>query len=277
MAVARSCRRSVGPAAAGKLPGASSAVRRTLGGTRYRPGAVSVASPLRAAVPPVRRQGPVLRQREVPGDPARRGGPRHRASARRPPRARAYVFVYTFHMPVFIVITGYFSRNFTFSGGKARKLITNLRRAVRRLRDRPTPPTTGGGREPLRDQPAGPVLPDLVPDGPFPLAAVHAGLAADPLAARRRGALSLLSGMSKLPDALEMNRASACCRSTCSACCSSRSTSSCSSGARPVLGALTLVGGLVVAFAIAPHMKTEWIRWRSTQRRRSGWTTSPAA
>jgi fucose 4-O-acetylase-like acetyltransferase len=38
----------------------------------------------------------------------------------------AYLFVYSFHMPVFIVITGYFSRNFTFSGGKARKLITNL-------------------------------------------------------------------------------------------------------------------------------------------------------
>jgi fucose 4-O-acetylase-like acetyltransferase len=38
----------------------------------------------------------------------------------------AYLFVYTFHMPVFIVITGYFSRRFTFSGGKARKLLTNL-------------------------------------------------------------------------------------------------------------------------------------------------------
>jgi fucose 4-O-acetylase-like acetyltransferase len=37
-----------------------------------------------------------------------------------------YLFVYTFHMPVFIIITGYFSRNFTFSSGKARKLITNL-------------------------------------------------------------------------------------------------------------------------------------------------------
>lgn len=37
-----------------------------------------------------------------------------------------YLFVYTFHMPVFIVITGYFSRNFTFSEGKARKLITNI-------------------------------------------------------------------------------------------------------------------------------------------------------
>ncbi|WP_141581089.1 acyltransferase family protein [Actinomadura sp. WMMA1423] len=37
-----------------------------------------------------------------------------------------YIFVYLFHMPLFIVITGYFSRNWTFSGGKARKLITNV-------------------------------------------------------------------------------------------------------------------------------------------------------
>ena len=37
-----------------------------------------------------------------------------------------YLFVYMFHMPVFIIITGYLSRNFTFSSGKARKLITNL-------------------------------------------------------------------------------------------------------------------------------------------------------
>lgn len=38
----------------------------------------------------------------------------------------AYVWTYLFHMPLFIVITGYLSRRFTFSGGKARKLITNL-------------------------------------------------------------------------------------------------------------------------------------------------------
>jgi fucose 4-O-acetylase-like acetyltransferase len=37
-----------------------------------------------------------------------------------------YVFIYLFHMPVFIVITGYFSRKWTFAGGKARKLITNV-------------------------------------------------------------------------------------------------------------------------------------------------------
>jgi fucose 4-O-acetylase-like acetyltransferase len=38
----------------------------------------------------------------------------------------AYVWIYMFHMPLFIVVTGYLSRRFTFSGGKARKLITHL-------------------------------------------------------------------------------------------------------------------------------------------------------
>ncbi|GAA2623842.1 acyltransferase family protein [Actinomadura fulvescens] len=38
----------------------------------------------------------------------------------------AYLLVYLFHMPVFIMLTGYLSRRFTFSGGKARKLIGNL-------------------------------------------------------------------------------------------------------------------------------------------------------
>ncbi|MDL4776054.1 MULTISPECIES: acyltransferase family protein [Thermomonosporaceae] len=43
------------------------------------------------------------------------------------PLARGlYLFIYMFHMPLFIVVTGYFSRNWTFSGGKARKLITNV-------------------------------------------------------------------------------------------------------------------------------------------------------
>ncbi|GAB3131494.1 acyltransferase family protein [Microbispora hainanensis] len=37
-----------------------------------------------------------------------------------------YFFVYLFHMPLFIVVSGYLSRNFTFSPGKARKLISGL-------------------------------------------------------------------------------------------------------------------------------------------------------
>jgi fucose 4-O-acetylase-like acetyltransferase len=47
-------------------------------------------------------------------------------SGKTPVAEATYYFIYMFHMPLFIVITGYFSRNFTFSGGKSRKLITNL-------------------------------------------------------------------------------------------------------------------------------------------------------
>ncbi|RJL22484.1 acyltransferase family protein [Bailinhaonella thermotolerans] len=43
------------------------------------------------------------------------------------PVARAiYLFIYSFHMPVFIIVAGYLSRGWSFSGGKARKLITNI-------------------------------------------------------------------------------------------------------------------------------------------------------
>src|SRR5262249_34669652 len=38
----------------------------------------------------------------------------------------AYLFIYLFHMPVFIVVAGYLSRGFTLSGGRARKLVTSL-------------------------------------------------------------------------------------------------------------------------------------------------------
>ncbi|TDC79601.1 acyltransferase family protein [Actinomadura sp. 7K507] len=37
-----------------------------------------------------------------------------------------YLFIYMFHMPLFVLITGYFSRNWTFSAGKARRLITTV-------------------------------------------------------------------------------------------------------------------------------------------------------
>ncbi|WP_202805887.1 acyltransferase family protein [Actinopolymorpha alba] len=43
------------------------------------------------------------------------------------PSARAvYLFLYMFHMPVFIVIAGYFSRGFPSSSDKVRKLLTQL-------------------------------------------------------------------------------------------------------------------------------------------------------
>ncbi|MFD2079788.1 acyltransferase family protein [Actinopolymorpha cephalotaxi] len=37
-----------------------------------------------------------------------------------------YLFLYMFHMPVFIIVSGYFSRRFPYSKNKARKLITQL-------------------------------------------------------------------------------------------------------------------------------------------------------
>jgi fucose 4-O-acetylase-like acetyltransferase len=43
-----------------------------------------------------------------------------------PAAGAAYLFVNLFHMPVFIILAGYFSRNFSFSKGKARDLITKL-------------------------------------------------------------------------------------------------------------------------------------------------------
>lgn len=43
------------------------------------------------------------------------------------PLAKAlYLAIYMFHMPLFIVITGYFSRNWTFTAGRTRKLITSV-------------------------------------------------------------------------------------------------------------------------------------------------------
>src|SRR5947208_3298483 len=37
-----------------------------------------------------------------------------------------YEIVYTFHMPAFIVISGYFSRNFDFRPDRVRRLITGV-------------------------------------------------------------------------------------------------------------------------------------------------------
>ncbi|MFG2002435.1 acyltransferase family protein [Spirillospora sp. NPDC048911] len=43
------------------------------------------------------------------------------------PAARAvYVFIYMFHMPVFILLTGYLSRGFTLAGSRVRKLTLQL-------------------------------------------------------------------------------------------------------------------------------------------------------
>ena len=176
-----------------------------------------------------------------------------------------YLFVYTFHMPVFIVITGYFSRRFTFSGGKARKLITNL--AVPYVVFETAYSTyhwaVGGAKFQIS-------LLDPYYLTWF-LMALFAWRLSTPVWQQIRFpvavsvVISLLSGMSQLPTTLEMNRVF---------------------GLVPfyvlglflkpehfeflkrrsvaVVGALTLLLGLAFTYLFADrHMAMEWVFWRS--------------
>jgi fucose 4-O-acetylase-like acetyltransferase len=176
-----------------------------------------------------------------------------------------YLFVYTFHMPVFIVITGYFSRNFTFSGGKARKLITNL--AVPYLVFETAYSTYHWA--------VGHSKFEITPLDPYYLTwflmALFAWRLSTPVWQQIRWPLalavviSLLSGMDQLPPELEMNRVF---------------------GLVPfyvlglflkpehfellkrrtarVLGALVLAGAFAFTYIVADgRMATEWIYWRS--------------
>ncbi len=68
----------------------------------------------------------VLRQRQVPGD--RAGGRRPRLGQLLDDGAveTAYRVVYTFHMPAFILISGYFSRSFDLRPKHVRRLVTGV-------------------------------------------------------------------------------------------------------------------------------------------------------
>ncbi|GAA4590035.1 acyltransferase family protein [Planotetraspora phitsanulokensis] len=173
-----------------------------------------------------------------------------------------YFFVYLFHMPLFIVISGYLSRNFTFSAGKARKLISGL--AVpyvifETLYSMPRFLLYGKLEISLLD--------------PYYLTWFLMSLflwrLSTPVWQQLRWplvvavGLSLLSGTSALPDELSMNR---------------------TLGLLPfyvlglmlkpehfdilrqrwarIAGAAVLVVGLAVAFAVHMKVPTEWIRWR---------------
>jgi fucose 4-O-acetylase-like acetyltransferase len=173
-----------------------------------------------------------------------------------------YFFGYTFHMPLFITLSGYLSRNFTFSAGKARKLISGL--AV-----------------PYVIFEVAYSLPRLILYGTLDISlldpyyltwflmSLFMWRLSTPVWQQLRWplaiavAVSLLSGMSSLPDELSMNR---------------------TLGLLPfyvlglmlrpehldflkrprvrVLGALILVTGLVAALAFHADIATEWIRWR---------------
>ncbi|MEV8630814.1 acyltransferase family protein [Streptosporangium sp. NPDC051023] len=174
----------------------------------------------------------------------------------------AYFFVYLFHMPLFIVLSGYLSRNFTFSSGKARKLISTL--AVPYVIF-----------ELLYS------LPRLIMYGKLDISlldpyyltwflmSLFLWRLSTPVWQQLRWplvvavGLSLLSGTSRLPDELSMNR---------------------TLGLLPfyvlglmlrpehfellkrpkvrIAGAVTLVAGAAVALAVHASVKTEWIRWR---------------
>ncbi|MFC6080326.1 acyltransferase family protein [Sphaerisporangium aureirubrum] len=181
------------------------------------------------------------------------------------PAAHAlYFFLYTFHMPLFITLSGYLSRNFTFSPGKARKLISGL--AV-----------------PYIIFELAYSLPRLFLYGDLDISlldpyfltwflmSLFLWRLSTPVWQQLRWPLlvavllSLLSGMSELPDELSMNR---------------------TFGLLPfyvlglmltpahldllkrpavrVLGAAVLAGGLVLAFALHTDIATEWIRWRNS-------------
>jgi fucose 4-O-acetylase-like acetyltransferase len=176
-----------------------------------------------------------------------------------------YLFVYTFHMPVFIVITGYFSRNFTFSGGKARKLLTNLG----------VPYVVFETAYSTYHWAVGHAKFEISLLDPYYLTwfllALFAWRLSTPVWQQIRFpvavaiVISLLSGMNQLPATLEMNRVF---------------------GLVPfyvlglflkpehfeflkrrlvaVLGALVLIAGFAFTFLVADrHMATEWVYWRS--------------
>ncbi|GAA3142492.1 acyltransferase family protein [Planomonospora alba] len=174
----------------------------------------------------------------------------------------AYFYVYVFHMPLFIVLSGYLSRNFTFSSGKARKLISAL--AV-----------------PYAVFEVAYSLPRLVLYGKFEISlldpyyltwflmSLFLWRLSTPVWQQLRWplvvavGLSLLSGTSALPDELSMNRTlgllpfyvlGLMLRPEHLALLRRR-------GAR-IAGAVTLAAGAALALVLHDDVKTEWIRWR---------------
>ncbi len=177
----------------------------------------------------------------------------------------AYLFVYTFHMPVFIVITGYFSRNFTFSGGKARKLIINLGVPYVVFETAYSTYHWAVGHASFKISLLDPYYLTWF------LMALFAWRLSTPVWQQIRWplaiavAISLLSGMDQLPGELEMNRVFGLVpfyvlglflRPEHFDLLKKRSSR--------VIGALVLIGGFAFTYLFADrHMATEWVYWRS--------------
>jgi fucose 4-O-acetylase-like acetyltransferase len=174
-----------------------------------------------------------------------------------------YLFVYMFHMPVFIIVTGYFSRTFTFSTGKARKLITNIAVPYVIFETAYSVFRWAGGGKDFEISLLAPVWLTW-----FLMAAFFWRLST-PVWQQLRWPISiailiaLLSGMNELPSTFEMHRTLGLLpffvvglalepkhfallrRPAC----------------RLAAGAV-LAGGVVVAFAAHRHMSIEWAYWR---------------
>ena len=177
----------------------------------------------------------------------------------------AYLFVYTFHMPVFIVITGYFSRNFTFSGGKARKLIINLGVPYVVFETAYSTYHWAVGHATFKISLLDPYYLTWF------LMALFAWRLSTPVWQQIRWplaiavAISLLSGMDQLPGELEMNRVFGLVpfyvlglflRPEHFDILKKRSSR--------LIGALVLIGGFAFTYLFADrHMATEWVYWRS--------------
>ncbi len=176
-----------------------------------------------------------------------------------------YLFVYSFHMPVFIVITGYFSRNFTFSGGKARKLITNLGVPYVIFETAYSTYHWAVGHSRLTISLLDPYYLTWF------LMALFLWRLSTPVWQQIRWpvamsvVISMLAGMTALPSDLEMNRVFGLVPFyVLGLVLKPQHFELLKMPAARILGALTLVAGFAFTLFIADkHMSTEWVYWRS--------------
>ncbi|MCO5998703.1 acyltransferase family protein [Actinoallomurus rhizosphaericola] len=176
-----------------------------------------------------------------------------------------YLFVYTFHMPVFIVITGYFSRNFTFSGGKARKLITNLGVPYVVFETAYSTYHWAVGHSAFQISLLDPYYLTWF------LMALFLWRLSTPVWQQIRWpvlvalVIALLSGMSDLPNELEMHRVFGLVPFYVLGLVLKQEHFDLLKQTKArVLGALTLLVGFVFTYFVADrHMTTEWVYWRS--------------
>ncbi|MGH3488086.1 MAG: acyltransferase family protein [Actinopolymorphaceae bacterium] len=180
------------------------------------------------------------------------------------PAARAgYLFLYMFHMPVFIIIAGYFSRGFPSSSDKVRKLITQLLVpfVVFQLAYMGLARLVGG-----RDV-------DITLLDPYFLVwfllALFAWRLSTPVWHRLRWPLgmavgiSVLAGIQELPGVLETGRIlSLLPFFVLGLMIRAEHVEVLRRPMIRMLAALVMVGGLAVAWFAAPRMSVEWVLWR---------------